>query len=334
MTNSPLRAALVAVTLSLLACGGARTKEPAPWPLTGCVVDARAPRAKSLPIVWTTKLGADHPLVGVVWDVTNARPVERGEMLRQLESADFVLLGEKHDNPDHHRLQAAELQAAARVDDKPRVVWELLPKNQADWPAWEDYAPIHDAAVTLGLGMEGTSLSRAEVHALVRDPDRLRAELASAPALPDAALVSLDEELKADHCGHLPAKMVAAMELAQRLKDATMASRMSASPRAVLIAGNGHVRTDRGVPFYLRAAGARGASGASGASGMSTKPGAPGTPSPLRAKIVSVAHLEVESSMTRPEAYAAVLHAEKLPFDYVIFTPRATDEDPCEAFKK
>ncbi len=85
-----------------------------------------------------------------------------------------------------------------------------------------------------------------------------------------------------------------------------MAAKMSSSPRSVLIAGNGHVRRDRGVPFYLK--------------------------SPKN--VVSVGHLEVEKSLTDPRAYAVSMGASALPFDYVVFTPRATDEDPCEAFHK
>jgi uncharacterized iron-regulated protein len=64
----------------------------------------------------------------------------------------------------------------------------------------------------------------------------------------------------------------------------------------VLIAGNGHVRTDRGVPWYL----------------ARIRP---------TARTVSVALLEVREGL---DAAAA-----DLPFDYVWFTPRVDDRDPC-----
>ena len=288
-------AALVALFL-VVGCGSAPPKEAAP------------PAATKAPaIAWTTKLGLDHPLVGTVWDVAHEKAIDRRELLGRLGSADKVLLGEKHDNPDHHRLQAEELRAAASATaDKPLLVWELLEPTESAWPPWEDYAPIHDVAVLLKLPMIGTAWPRAEMRALVRDPERLRKELGSAATLPEASRSSLLEELRRDHCGHLPESMVDAMELAQRLKDATMAAKMTSSPRAVLIAGNGHVRNDRGVPFYL--AGSK--------------------------NVVSIGHLEVETAATDPRAYAAAMGAAKLPFDYVVFTPRATDEDPCEAFHK
>ncbi len=54
---------------------------------------------------------------------------------------------------------------------------------------------------------------------------------------------------------------------------------------------------------------------------------APGT------TIASLALLEVEATANAPADYAARFDGA-LPFDYVWFTPRVDDADPCEAFKK
>jgi uncharacterized iron-regulated protein len=303
------RLLVVLVVAALVSCGGPPPKDAARG---AARATAPAPPSKKPAAFWTTKLGIDHPLVGTTWDVAHEKSVDRSELLARLGSANRVLLGEKHDNPDHHRLQAEELRAAASSESKPLLVWELLEPTESAWPPWNDYAPIADVAVALHLPMAGTAWPRAEMRALVRDPERLRSALGSAPVLPAPARAELIEELRRDHCGHLPDSMIDAMELAQRLKDATMAAKMTTSPRAVLIAGNGHVRSDRGVPFYLGA----------------TK------------DIVSVGHVEVETAVTDPRAYAGErspvkgMHADKLPYDYVVFTPRATDEDPCEAFHK
>ena len=89
-----------------------------------------------------------------------------------------------------------------------------------------------------------------------------------------------------------------------------VARRIVASYRSggkVLIAGNGHSRADRGVPWYL----GRGAAGAA---------------------IVSVGLLEVVPGEDDPAAYAASFGAEDLPFDFVWFTPRVDDQDPCEVY--
>jgi hypothetical protein len=78
---------------------------------------------------------------------------------------------------------------------------------------------------------------------------------------------------------------------------------------AVLNTGAGHARRDRGVPVHL----ARQAPGAS---------------------IASVAFVEVEPAAVKPGDYAARFGATALPFDYVWFTPKIDEADPCEKFKQ
>ena len=78
----------------------------------------------------------------------------------------------------------------------------------------------------------------------------------------------------------------------------------------VLIAGAGHPRTDRGVAWVLR----------------QMQPD------------VTVAGLmfrEVIDALTAPDEYARTLvDTPALPFDYVWFTPRVDDQDPCERFRR
>jgi uncharacterized iron-regulated protein len=73
---------------------------------------------------------------------------------------------------------------------------------------------------------------------------------------------------------------------------------------AILIAGNGHVRNDRGVPWYIRQR------------------------APDR-KVVSVMLVEVEDGRNYAEAYVPRDPDGKPAADYIIFTPRAEREDPC-----
>ena len=77
---------------------------------------------------------------------------------------------------------------------------------------------------------------------------------------------------------------------------------------AILVAGAGHVRNDYGIPVHLRAK----------AAGK---------------LVVSIAFVEVDKEKTDPHSYAQSYPNGRLPFDYVWFTPRVDDEDPCEKFK-
>ena len=68
--------------------------------------------------------------------------------------------------------------------------------------------------------------------------------------------MTLASELAGSHCGALPAYRFPTMSLAQRYTDAHLAEALVKAAEkhggAFLLAGNGHVRTDRGVPWYLR----------------------------------------------------------------------------------
>jgi uncharacterized iron-regulated protein len=107
--------------------------------------------------------------------------------------------------------------------------------------------------------------------------------------------------------------MIDPMVKVTTVKDAFMADALvrgaaaDGTDGAVLIAGNGHVRADRAVPWHLQRR-------------------APD------AVTVAVGLLEVAPGEDGPAAYAARFDAESLPFDFVWFTPRSDDQDPCAAY--
>src|SRR5690349_16481807 len=52
-----------------------------------------------------------HPLAGKIWDVRAGAFVSQRDLLARLPSAPQVILGETHDNPEHHRLQRVVLDS-------------------------------------------------------------------------------------------------------------------------------------------------------------------------------------------------------------------------------
>ena len=80
---------------------------------------------------WQAPLGREHPLVGRVWDVRAARFVTPDAMVRRLTAARFVLLGEKHDNPDNHQVQAVVLRALLASGRRPIVAFEMFTPDDA-----------------------------------------------------------------------------------------------------------------------------------------------------------------------------------------------------------
>ena len=294
------------------------------------------------PIPWQSALGREHPLTGRIWDAGAGRFVDDDTLVRRLAGARFVLLGEKHDNPDHHRLQVRVLRALVAAGRRPAVGFEMFEVSDAPalarhlatapgdaaglgeavdwgrsgWPPWELYRPIAETAVAAGLPIVATNLARGVARTLAREgvagADRtLVAGLGLDRPLPPETRTAMAEEIREAHCGRIAEARIEGMIAAQRGRDAQMArSLVEASTRdgAVLIAGAGHVRNDRGIPAHLAVL-------------------APGAP------VASLAFFEVSADRREPEAYASRSDATRLPFDYAWFTPRVDDDDPCERFK-
>jgi uncharacterized iron-regulated protein len=326
------RVASVFLSIVLAACASSRGPRPAPPPPGD---------ARSAPFAFTTSIDAAHPLVGLIWDVARRHFVSRDALESTLASTHVVLLGEKHDNPDHHRLQAAMLEAMFDHGRRPAVAMEMLdideqPKvdearsshpgdvgaffaavawDTKGWPPASEYAPIVQVALAKALPIVAANLPARETHALVHDGARAMApdvfaRLGLSEPLPEPLATSLRAELVDSHCGMLPEAMLGPMALAQRARDAEMAERLELSKAggAVLIAGSGHARTDRGVPRELARLGEH--------------------------SVVSVAFAEVEHDERDPARYGAMWHSDVPPFDYLWFTPRATDADPCSGMKR
>lgn len=285
---------------------------------------------------WQTDLDRDHPLVGRIWHGPSRRFVAPEEMLADLAGRDFVLLGEKHDHPDHHQLQALVVLELAVRGRRPAVGFEMLePSQQApldtflaqhptdaaqlgpavswqdsSWPDWELYRPIAQAALDAGLPLFAANLPGADAKAISRNGlAALDAESRKRFALDmpfDAtAAAEMEQEVLDSHCGMLPKHAAPPMAMAQRARDAAMADALlaHASPGgAVLITGNGHARKDRGVPWWLRQR-------------------APGK------SIASVAFVEVRAGLDPQQGEPGAVA------DYVWYTPRLDDTDPCAEFR-
>lgn len=308
---------------------------------TACAqAEGVAPRAD-----WHTQLNRDHPLVGRIWSPAASVYLQPDELLRRIAAADFVILGEKHDNPDHHAIQAWVVERLLASGRRPALAFEMIAADQAPrleayqsdhpgtssglgdalgwdktgWPEWSLYEPIAAAIVGAGLPILAANLSQKDAMGLARgnapSDNQLRVwRLDQSPA-PEVAR-ALADDIRESHCGHLPEDRIPGMVLAQRARDAVMARAMiagAARPETdgtVLIAGTGHARSDRGVPMHLR----------------QLEPGS---------TVFSLAIVEVSPDLPEPASYA---DNGGLPFDALWFTPRLDDKDHCalllQHFKK
>lgn len=187
-----------------------------------------------------------------------------------------LLLGEVHDNPDGHRARLALLRARIDAGWRPAIAMEQFDRERqpdldraqqackdaacviamaspgkASWH-WDFYAPVIDLALREHLPLYAANLSRADAGKIVEHGyDR---------PVPAGVLQPQVDEVRAGHCGMLPDDMLAPMATAQVARDVAMADVLSNALAAhadgvVLLAGNGHVRRDFGVAYWLRARG-------------------------------------------------------------------------------
>jgi uncharacterized iron-regulated protein len=245
----------------------------------------------------------------------------RGDML--------ALLGEVHDNAEGHQRRAASLRRAIDAGWRPAVVMEQFdadrqpdidrarrdrpddaehlvaqasgPKSGWDWPL---YRPVIDLVLAHGLPLVAGNLPLADALRLVREPfDAVlgagrAARLGLDVPLDAAWQAATEHEIDLGHCGALPRTLWPGMARAQAARDAQMAQalREHAGRGAVLLAGNGHVRRDLGVPRWLSSI------------------------SPDR--VLAVGFVEKDTEDAGPRQY-----------DAVVITARTERGDPCAALR-
>jgi uncharacterized iron-regulated protein len=243
--------------------------------------------------------------------------------LVRLAAAQIVVLGESHDNPYHHQVQAdivkqilpkavvyemltPEQAALVRPDivDDEDALEQALGWNGSGWPDFAIYYPIFAAFPMTTV--YGAAIPRDVARQAMQDG--LVAAFGA-----DADAYGLDVPLTADqqvarealqmsaHCDALPAELLPAMVDVQRLRDARLAQTALEALKEtggpiVVITGNGHARADWGVPAYIKLV-------------------------QTDVTVVSVGQGEDDAA---PEGR----------FDIVVQTPSVPREDPCLEFSK
>lgn len=311
--------------------------------IAGLCLHAVAPvSALELPD-WTVANLRAHPLVGTVWNKDGAK-TSNAALSEALAGADHVAVGEIHDNPDHHLIQAAIVEAVVAGGRKPTLVFEMIPERldsvlqtflasdsrdagalgtvleweKRGWPDWSIYRPIADTALRHDLPMIAGDLDRDRIRAVGRkgksalDPDRITRYGLDQP-LAVQSQNALKKILFDGHCGLLPEAALSPMVTVQRARDGALGDAMVSAAAenrdgTVLIAGAGHVRKDWGAPSIV-------------------------TRLASQAQVLSIALVEVSEGADRIEDYQ-LGSADSLPYDFVVFTPRGKREDPCVGLEK
>lgn len=276
-------------------------------------------------------LMTDHPLVDTVWDLKTGKQISQVELWKRAADKDHILVGEKHDNPRHHEIQAEALKQMSAAGRNPFIVMEMIepkhlkwlkelkPKDVAGladklewekrgWPAWRMYEPIFNEAAEFGMRVVPGAPERELLLKVGqgKQPSEEKAKsLRWNQQYSEEQDNSLLDELERSHCGVVPRENLGPMVGMQRIKDASMASFMRTAKNSergsILIAGNGHTRKDRGVPWWLD----------------------------NKDSTLNLAAVEVGAGKDQLSDYSL---ADVNRFDYVWFTGRVETTDPCEKY--
>lgn len=249
--------------------------------------------------------------------------------------APLLLLGEVHDNATQHAMRLQALQALARRGARPALLLEMIDRERqpaidaviAAGPAtpapadpsdaaldarvdrlidaagrapgwhWPFYRPYLRLALQQRWPIVAANVSRADARQVIQlglgatgfQPE-VPADIASAQA----------RTIEDSHCGTLDATMAARLAKAQVARDQYMARMLAAHADrgAVLLAGNGHVRRDIGVPRWL--------------------------PAELRARSHVVGYLEIGHASNDADTGA---------YDELLFTDPQARDDACASLR-
>ncbi|MFI8745230.1 ChaN family lipoprotein [Pseudomonas sp. NPDC077186] len=224
-------------------------------------------------------LGREHADLGRILELASGRSISPQQLLERLARAERVLVGEQHDNPDHHALQLWLSRELAKRRPQGSVLLEMLTPDQQDKVAaaqaaaragrlpgdpfdalnwqpgwdWSLYGPLVLHQLRQPYPLLAANLDRAEIGQIYRQRPLLQGERSAATEVQARLL----EDIRESHCQLLPDSQLPAMLAVQQQRDRRMAEALLAAPQpSLLLAGAFHVRKDLGVPLHLADLGA------------------------------------------------------------------------------
>jgi uncharacterized iron-regulated protein len=278
-------------------------------------------------------------LEGRYWDVAAGEFIDFPTLVDRLADHHHILVGEQHDHPGHHRLQARLVEALADRGQRRALVAEMFdaedeaalkglrnrpPREAAavaqavawdetGWPDFSLYEPLFAAALEAGWPLHAGNPDRPTTMDVHRDGfpalgDALHTRLNLEEAPPAEVMAAIRAEVREAHCGHGNADLFRRQARVQFLRDAWMARRLQVAATdhgSMLIAGTGHVRPDHAVPLHLR------------------RQGADGSAVSLQLRPTPAAGMDAGDAA-----------GEGAPADFIAFTRRRGPTDPCAAYRK
>lgn len=259
-----------------------------------------------------------NTLPGRLWSPAESRFLAPEALFERLPAGGWLLIGEQHDNPDHHEIQAEIIRQLGQRQQLGAVALEMANSAQQPlfdqvmqtrqppsaealewsdgWP-WALYQAPVQAAFHWANRVLAADLSREQLHAVYAAP-------APRSDLEPAHGAFMRDLLFESHCGQLPRSQLEPMRQVQLARDQQIAAvlRANALPdrTGLLLTGSIHARLDLGVPRWL------------------------GTTPHLTLLLVAV-----EPESNAPEDYVPDTFGNLPTSDLILFTPPRENPDYC-----
>ena len=222
-------------------------------------------------LVGCQHVAAPPPIGGQIRDLHSGQVLTAQQLLARLAEPDRVIVGEQHDNADHHAAQLWLLRSLGELRPQGSLLLEMLTPDQqakvnavrqsasppSDLPgalAWQEgwdwnlYGPIVRFALTQPYPLLAANLDNGEIRAFYRNPPGLSGKRSNAEAVKTTLLGQISDS----HCGLLPDSQMPAMLAVQQQRDRRMAEVLLSAPTpSLLLAGAWHARKDVGVPLHV-----------------------------------------------------------------------------------
>ena len=215
-----------------------------------------------------------HSLGNIV-DLSTQQHLTLSELLQRLPAYTYVLLGEEHDQPVHHQIEAYLMQKLEQKRPLAAVVLEMLSVDQQvqinqlqqqqtalfaeEIPAqigwkhwdWHQYQDLIVSRLSEATPLIAANLTEAEIKTLYDGAQPLRGSISVTPQV----RTQLAQLIQAHH--PLPPNILEKAVTVQQFRDRRMAEMLvkntpNSTAYALLAAGNNHVRKDLGVPLHLQ----------------------------------------------------------------------------------
>lgn len=209
-------------------------------------------------------------------DLHSGQKLTPQQLLAKLRDRPRVIVGEKHDNLQHHQIEQWLVESLPRQRTQGSVLMEMITPSQQDkvnavkdqlkqgksltgqqiteqtaWQKgwkWELYSGVTTAALAGSYPLLSANLDRSEIKKFYEHPLAVTGALSTQPSVREAIAKTIEES----HGGKLEPKQAEAMLAIQQQRDRRMAESLLAAPTpALLIVGGYHANRALGVPLHV-----------------------------------------------------------------------------------